>query len=280
MQQTAKLSCAASFVRRVIACLGLAAGALALHAHAQNQTTPPPFSPTINVSPLVADAGVARTITVSGSWPDGCTPGNPVLSVNTISGQDTVNILFAVPQTLTVCFSAVTTYSATFNYTPTRAGTQRIAIVLTDGRYLGGGQIITQAVGQPRASTDLSGAWNDPATNGSGLALLHSQATTDILAGAWYVFDGTGKPFWYLIQNGRWQSNTAFVGNLVETQAGSASCTIPLPACARPQLSARIAANISIQILALDRIRVTVTPHGEVIPAVVLADFEAIRVRF
>lgn len=279
MQQHSYFSRASSFVRQFF--LGfIVAGTASLTAQAQNNLTLPPFSPIVSVSPVVADVGVQRTITVSASWPDSCVPVNPTLSVSNIPGQDTVNIHFSVPQTFIACAQVVTPYSATFNYTPTRAGNQRIAVLLSDGRYLGGGQIITQAPGQPRASQDLSGVWFDPASNGSGLALFHSQSTTDVMAGAWYVFDGTGKPFWYLIQNGRWQSNTTYLGNLVEIQAGTTACSLLLPACARAQQTTRIAANISIQILAQDRIRVTVTPHGEVTPAVILADFEATRIRF
>ncbi|MDX2218526.1 MAG: hypothetical protein SF172_05830 [Burkholderiales bacterium] len=279
MQQRSYFSRASSFMRECI--LGfIVAGTVSLSAHAQNDLTLPPFSPIVTVSPVVADVGVQRTITVSASWPDACVPVNPTLSVSNIPGQDTVNIHFTVPQTFIACAQVVTPYSATFSYTPTRAGTQRIAVLLTDGRYLGSGQIITQAAGQPRASVDLTGVWHDPASNGSGLALFHSQATTDVMAGAWYVFDGSGKPFWYLIQNGRWQSSTTYLGNLVEVQAGTTPCNILLPGCARAQQSNRIAANIAIQILALDRIRVTVTPHGEVTPAVILADFEATRIRF
>lgn len=270
---------ASSLARRFL--LGfILAGTVPLSAQAQNSLTQPSFTPIVTVSPVVADVGVPRTITVAASWPDACVPVNPTLSMSSIPGQDTVNIHFTVPQTFAPCAQVVSPYSATFNYTPTRAGTQRIAVMLTDGRYLGGGQIITQAAGQPRAPQDLSGVWHDPASNGSGLALFHSQATTDVMAGAWYVFDGSGKPFWYLIQNGRWQSGTTYLGNLVEVQAGSAACNLLLPACARAQQGSRIAANIAIQILELDRIRVTVTPHGEVTPAVILADFEAARIRF
>lgn len=279
MQHRSHFSRASSFMREFF--LGfIVAGTVSLSAHAQNNLTLPPFSPIVTVSPVVADVGVQRTITVSASWPDACVPVNPTLSVSNIPGQDTVNIHFIVPQTFIACAQVVTPYSATFNYTPTRAGSQRIAILLSDGRYLGGGQIITQVAGQPRAAVDLSGVWHDPTSNGSGLALFHSQATTDVMAGAWYVFDGSGKPFWYLIQNGRWQSSTTYLGNLVEVQAGTTPCNILLPGCARAQQTSRIVANISIQILAQDRIRVTVTPHGEVTPAVILADFEATRIRF
>lgn len=269
------LSFARSFIPRL-----LAAGAISLSVQAQTDLTLPPFSPIIAVNPVVADVGVPRTITVAASWPDACVPVNPSLSISSIPGQDTVNIHFTVPQTFVACAQAVSPYSASFTYTPTRAGVQRIAVMLTDGRYLGGGQIITQAAGHPRASQDLSGVWHDPASNGSGLALFHSQSTTDVMAGAWYVFDGTGKPFWYLIQNGSWQSSSTFLGNLIEVQASAMGCNQLLPACARTQQSSRIAANISIQILGQDRIRVTVTPRGEVTPAVILADFEATRIRF
>jgi hypothetical protein len=279
MQHQSNFYRASFFARNVFLGFILAAS-MSLAAHAQSDLTLPPYSPVITVNPLVADVGVARTITVSASWPDGCVPVNPTLSTSNIPGADTINIHFTVPQTFAPCTQAVTPYTATFNYTPARAGVQRIAVMLTDGRYLGGGQLITQTANQPRASVDLSGVWYDPASNGSGLSLVHSQTTSDVLAGAWYVFDGAGKPFWYLIQNGRWQSSTAYVGNLVEAQAAATGCNVLLPACPRPQQSSRIAANISIQILAQDRIRVMVTPHGDVVPAVILADFEATRIRF
>ncbi|MBL8515487.1 MAG: hypothetical protein JNM76_00845 [Betaproteobacteria bacterium] len=282
MPHAAILSRAVLFARRSLRQFhpGLLACALIAGAHAQTNLTLPPFTPIVTVSPVVADVGVARTITVSASWPDGCVPVSPSLSPSTLPSSDTLNIRFSLPMTLIACTQVVTPYSATFTYTPTKAGAQRIAVMLTDGRYLGGGQLITQGAGQPRASVDLTGVWYDPASNGSGFSLFHSQSGSDVMAGAWYVYDGTGKPFWYLMQNGRWQSNTTYLANLIELQGATTGCAILLPACARPQQSTRIVANISIQVLSLDRIRVTVTPHGEVVPAVVLADFEAVRLRF
>lgn len=258
----------------ILPCIGLQA------AGAQTGLTVPPFTPIIAVNPAVADVGVSRSITVAASWPDACVPTNPTLTVSRVSGQDIFNIVFTVPQTFAPCAQALTPYSATFNVSPSRAGVQRIAVLLNDGRYLGGGEMVVQAAGQPRSAQDLTGAWHDAATSGSGFSLFHSHSTTDALAGAWYVFDGTGKPFWYLIQNGRWTSNSTFLGQLVELQASSAPCNVLLPACAKASQTSRVAANIALQVLSLDRIRVTVTPFGEVTPAVILADFEATRLRF
>lgn len=279
MLQLLKSCRASSFARKFL--LGaFLAGSAAMTANAQTDLTLPPFSPIVTVSPVVANVGVARTITIAATWPDGCVPVNPTLSTSNVPVQDAINITFTVPQTFAPCTQALTPYSVTFTYTPTRPGVQRISVMLTDGRYLGGGQLVTQAAGQPRAAQDLTGVWYDPSSNGSGIALFHSQSTTDVMAGTWYVFDGAGKPFWYLIQNGRWQSNNHYLGHLVELEAGANNCNQLLPACARTQTGSRIVANIAIQSLSQGRIRVTVTPHGEVTPAVILADFEAVRLSF
>lgn len=263
-----------AFLILILPCVGLQA------ALAQTGLTLPPFSPIVAVNPVVADVGTSRSITVAASWPDACPPGNPALSTSSFTGQDIINIVFTLPQNFAACAQVVTPYSATFNLTPGRVGVHRIAVMLSDGRYLGGGELVVQAAGQNRSAQDLTGAWHDPSTNGSGLSLFHSHTTSDVLAGAWYAFDGSGKPFWYLIQNGRWVSQSSFLGQLIEVQSATGPCNVALPACAKVQQWSRIVANISFQILSLDRIRVTVTPFGEVTPAVILADFEATRLRF
>jgi len=258
----------------------LAMLALPMLAQAQTDLTLPPFTPIVTVSPLVADVGVPRTITVSASWRDGCVPMNPTLTVGPLPGQNHVNIRFSQPLTLIACTQAVTPYSATLTYTPTQAGTQRIAVTLTDGRYLGGGQIITQATGKVRASRDLSGVWYSPATNGSGLALYHSQEGSDIMAGTWYVFDNNGKPYWYLIQNGRWDAPDRYTGDLVEVTSNPGNCFL-LNGCARLMSAATRVGTLRIDVKGLDTIDVAVGVGGPPLSDLVItSNFTATRLRY
>lgn len=249
-------------------------------AHSQDSLTLPPFSPIINVSPLVADVGVPRTITVSASWPDGCPPMNPTLTAGTLPGQTHISIRFTLPLTLVACTQVVTPYSASLTYTPTQAGVQRIAVTLTDGRYLGGGQIITQSAGKVRASRDLSGVWYSPATNGSGLALYHSQEGSDIMAGTWYVFDNNGKPYWYLIQNGRWDAHDRYTGDLVEVTSNPGTCFL-LNGCARLMSAATRIGTVRIDVKGLDTIDVAIGVGGPPLPDLVITtNFTATRLRY
>jgi len=241
------------------------------HALAEPKLTLAP--PTVTVAPLIANAGVERTITVSGVWPDACPPQDAAL-VPAMPGDSTISIRLFQPQTLVACAQVVTGFSTSVSYTPGTPGTQRIVATLNDGRHFATGQLITRSTDKARASTDLTGVWYNAATNGSGLALFHSHASTDVLAGTWYVYDTAGKPHWFLIQNGFWGDANIFYGDVVQTNAPAGNCLF-LPACARLMQGATRVGSVRIEIQEANRIRVSIGSGGPPIPEV---NFETVFV--
>lgn len=256
-------------------------GILSLPAAAQAGLTLPPFTPIISVSPAVAAPGVERTISIAASWPDGCPPMNATLVASPAPGSTAITIRFSIPQTLVACTQVVTPYSGSLTFTPTVAGVQKIAVTLNDGRLLGEGSLVTRAADGQHSRWDLSGAWSEASTNGSGMALFHSHAGSDALAGTWHVYDTSGRPFWYLIQNGRWDSDTVFTGTLVQTGSVAGSCPISLPACQRTLGGSQTAATIRLEALDQDRLQVTIASAGPPSPGLVIGtQFVANRLRF
>jgi hypothetical protein len=81
-------------------------------------------------------------------------------------------------------------------------------------------------VGRTRAAGDITGAWYDPATNGSGLVFTHSFRTSDTVFGTWYLYETfTGNSRWYSIQNAVWQNGgTQLTGDLFDSRAGAFIC--------------------------------------------------------
>lgn len=253
-----------SFVRNLAFILSLA-GFASTTSHAQTPPNSTPGSPTVSVSPIVAVTGTARTISITGTWPDGCVPGNASLVSAPLPGINTLTIRLVIPQSLTACTQAVTPYSATLTYTPTSAGVQRIAVMLSDGRFLGRGEIITQTTNAPRAGIDLTGVWFDPTTNGSGLSLFHAQDDSDVLAGTWYLYaTNSVTPTWFLIQNTRWQSSTGLTGDLVIYTADAFTCPSASSqiafGCPRPSANSSIVARFVIEVQSTDNLKAYAIP--------------------
>jgi hypothetical protein len=229
--------------------------------------------PSVVVAPLIANTGVERTITVSGVWPDACPPQNATL-LPAVPGDNTISIKLIQPQTFVACAQVITSFSSSVTYTPTAAGTQRIVATVNDGRHLATGQLITQSADKARASTDLTGTWYNATTNGSGLALFHSHAGSDVMTGAWYVYDTAGKPYWFLIQNGVWADANIFYGDLMQSSAPGGNCLF-LPACARTMLASTRVGAVRIEIQEANRIRVSIGSGGPPLPEV---NFETVFV--
>lgn len=67
----------------------------------------------------------------------------------------------------------------------------------------------------PRPLTDYSGMWYKPAESGWGLSF--HQSSTNVVFAAWYVYDATGNPVWYTIQEGQWENSTRWAGTVYRT---------------------------------------------------------------
>ncbi len=196
-------------------------------------TLAPPLV-SVGVTPQVAPPGTLRKIVVSGVWPNGCVPTSAALGSPPPFGKPAIGVLLYEPQTLVVCTSALTPYRFEFDYRPTSVGQLDIVVMTNLATALGKGTLVTSSIPDPRAAWDVSGAWYDPQTSGSGLMIAHDFGGTDEVFATWQVYDpATGLARWYTLQQGRWNPN-GFVleATMYETQAApSAGClTCPRPA--------------------------------------------------
>lgn len=109
---------------------------------AQTPVSTPGFTAAVTVVPEIAPAGVARTLIVSGVWPNGCIPRGASLSTQDVGPRQFVVItLQRAPES--VCTLATERFSFSLTFTPAVAATQPI-IIQTDGGVRGGeGSIVT-----------------------------------------------------------------------------------------------------------------------------------------
>lgn len=210
--------------------IGAAAGACL--APQMSAAQPAPTIAIVQVTPVNAPPGVARTVTISGQWPDSCVPG--IVVDESLAAQTRTLFVGRVTNPIggRVCLQVLTSYRFEFAYTPNVTGITR---VLVDGSAStrGEGRIVTTSNGAIRAAKDISGNWYDPNSNGSGLTFTHGYLTSDTVFGTWYVYDRNGIARWYSIQNVVWKDNGSFEGALFETTALPGKCftAITDPAC-------------------------------------------------
>jgi len=226
----------------VIALIGLASLALSAQAQSPGSLVLGERVAKVEVSPVVADVGVERTITISGIWP-GCVPVGAKLLDGTRPSPTTRIVRLDLPMTLVACPAAFLPYTVSTKYTPTSRGTDRLLIQNIDGEFLGEGLLDTRAPNDNRSAYNITGMWYDPASNGSGLTFVHSRFTgsDNAVFGTWYMYDSGGIPRWYTIQNAEWKSGGLVLeGTMYETRA-NVSCAIVFLACPAPLSQALVA---------------------------------------
>lgn len=185
----------------------------------------------VTVSPPAADAGVAREIRIEGVWP-GCVPvGARITSGDGSNVSRGVVAQLILPMTLVACPAAFLPYTVSTTFTPAVRGSHRLLVTNVDGEILAESVIDTRAADDNRSAFNITGMWYDPASNGSGLTFVHSRTSDNLVFGTWYVYDATGKPRWYTIQNMTWTARgRTLVGSLFSTTA-PANCPITFLAC-------------------------------------------------
>jgi hypothetical protein len=226
------------FVKKLASILvAIGTAAVACLAPQMSAAQPAPTIAIVQVTPVNAPPGVARTVTISGQWPDSCVPGIAV--DNSLVTQTRILLVSRVTNPIggRVCLQVLTPYRFEFAYTPTESGITR---VLVDGSAStrGEGRIVTTTNGAIRAAKDISGNWYDPGSNGSGLTFTHGYLTSDAVFGTWFVYDRSGVARWYSIQNVVWKDSGSFEGVLYETAALPGKCSIVIadPACPQPNV--------------------------------------------
>ncbi len=72
---------------------------------------------------------------------------------------------------------------------------------------------------------DYTDLWWNPSESGWGLSL---HVKRNILFGAWFVYDASGKPTWYSIQGGAWETANRYRGQVYATTSNPNAGTGPL----------------------------------------------------
>ncbi len=205
-------------------------------AHAQIiPTTPLPGTPNIKVTPLVANFGVSREIEISGVWPNGCGTLTATMdeSLTERSGILVIRVVAPNISLASVCAKPPVNYKFTFNFVPpTYLTFTRIAPLFNDGLLRGYGRVVNTYDTAARSVGDVTGAWYEPSTNGSGFTFIHNyEREVETLFGTWYAYDLYGAPRWFVIDNVKWsEGGRTLFGNVSSTKATDA-CEFGEVAC-------------------------------------------------
>jgi hypothetical protein len=202
-------------------------------AYAQSTTLPLTTTPLLTVSPAVAAVAEPRTLTVTGLWPNTCAPVAATLDSSLFTVAKTITIRLQVPLTLVACAQVLTPYRFDLAYAAREVGVTRVLMVSSTGAPTGEGRVVTTAApGLSRSAGNISGAWYDRATSGSGLSFIHAYQGSDAVFGTWYLYDRDGLPRWLSIQDVTWsEGGTVMEGKLFETRAGADICPQNIIAC-------------------------------------------------
>lgn len=69
----------------------------------------------------------------------------------------------------------------------------------------------------PYVWRDVSGHWWNPEKNGEGFLIWQDKKSDQFMV-AWFTYDANGRPQWYTIQDGKWESGAVYVGKLYYTE--------------------------------------------------------------
>jgi hypothetical protein len=187
----------------------------------------PPYG--VAVSPPIADAGVERTIVVSGVWPDECAPNAVTLDTDLAAQLSILVLRPQVPQTLVPCAAVETPFRLLVTYTSKQRGVLQIFALAQSGYLFGPTRLITSPSTAPRGLASVTGLWYDNATTGSGLVFIHEFDGSDVVFGTWYVYGVDRKPRWYSIQNTEWSADAStLLGKLYETTSRACDASVPI----------------------------------------------------
>jgi hypothetical protein len=208
----------------------------------------------ITVTPVVADIGVAREITISGTW-NGCVPAGARSIYSATPPSLTIVAQLVLPMTFAPC-AAFLPYTVTTTFTPTARGRHRLLVTNVDGELLGETLLDARAPDDHSSAFNITGMWYDPASNGSGLTFIHSRLNDNAVFGTWYLYDSGGSARWYSIQNAQWKSQGRVLEGLLYSTSAIASCPTAFPGCPAQVGIASVVGRARVTIIDAGRMRV------------------------
>jgi len=230
-------------------------------------------NPVITVIPELGFQNEPRRIMVESEFPRGCALMSPVVDAGSAKHTGVIIVRVAAAP----CTPAATPNRVEVTYTPMTSGVERIVVVQIDGGEMrilaesrmrtgfrprdttipGSGLPVPVNYPSDKALSDITGAWFDPSTSGSGLLFTHNFNGSDTMFGTWYMYDNNGNARWFTIQDMQWTNGgSEFFGRLYETRAASGgACT--LQTCVG---SSRVA--VSTALTEVGHVRFTFTDIG------------------
>jgi len=134
-------------------------------------------------------------------------------------------VLLTVPPATAACAQAFESWSFSLEFTPDMAGTREILVMTTEPGALGRGMLVTSYSAAVRSKFNISGAWYDPATNGSGMTFDHRHAGSDAVFASWQIYDANGDPRWLTLQQTRWTGDGSVLeGTIYGTKSSPSYC--------------------------------------------------------
>ncbi len=184
----------------------------------------PPATASLEISPLVAAAGVSRRISITSFWPLGCVP----------AGMRVVEGEAASPATLVIrmesvgrvsCVLPLLPHQHVVDFTPMREGDLPVRVISSDGEVIAGqARIRTRNLGGSFSQFDISGRWREATGGDGGLTLNHRRIRSrcDDVTGTWLLNDANGQSRCYAIDDVTWQEGGMQAeGTLYETVPGA-----------------------------------------------------------
>lgn len=183
---------------------------------------PPPMV-SLEISPLVAAAGVSRQISITSYWPLGSAPGSVRVIDEELPSSKTL-VIRMEPAGNATCALPLVPYQQVVEYTPTREGELQVMVVN------GGDEVIascagirTRNLGGSFSQFDISGRWRDATGGDGGVTFVHNRIRfrRDHVAGTWLLYDANGQPRRYIVDEVTWkEGGMEAEGKLYETASG------------------------------------------------------------
>ncbi len=193
-----------------------------------------PARASLRFDPAMPKVGQLVTPILEGTWSDGCIPLSAKLTTSASGGPFKMLLSFKLPGPveLILCVAAITPYR--LELPPIKfdtAGRYDIQLVSDRGFIYDPSTLIVSEAGKSFAANNISGAWYDAKTVGSGLMLAHTLVgSADRLFGTWYFYTPMGVPTWLVLQDATWETPVKAVGALYKTEGRIFMCDI-MPDC-------------------------------------------------
>lgn len=200
----------------------LGARSAPLRAAAARSLPPPMVS--LEITPMVAAAGVSRQISITSFWPLGAAPGSVRVLDDEQPSSKTLLIQIE-PAGRASCTLPLVPHQHVVDFTPMREGELQVMVVSSGGEVIAGqASIRTRNLSGRFSQFNISGRWREATGGEGGVTFVHHRIRfrRDHVAGTWLRYDANGQPRCYAVDDVTWQEGGMEAeGTLYETATGA-----------------------------------------------------------